>query len=281
MRSVGIVGLGLMGGSLARDLHSAGWRVLAAERDPDTLAAARAAGVVAGPLHEEAAHGLDLIVLALPVRAATEWVRSLAGVADAGSSLVITDVGSTKRSILAATDAAGLGPKFVGSHPMAGSHESGWAAARADLFRGHRVWICPTAASRPAAVAAVEQLWRDVGAEPQRTDPLAHDRLMALASHLPQLTATALAGLLSRHDVSPADLGPGGRDATRLAGSDPDMWTDILLDNSDQIAPALDALARELAQLAGDIRTGHPGPVRRRMEKGRVWTGEPRSGGER
>lgn len=281
MRSVGIIGLGLMGGSLARDLHAVGWRVLAAERDPDTLAAARDAGVVAGVLHPEATGGLDLMVLALPVRAATEWVRNLAGVLDPASPLVITDVGSTKRSIVAAMDAAGLGPRFVGSHPMAGSHESGWAAARADLFRGHRVWVCPTGASPPAAVAAVEQLWRDVGAEPQRIAPPDHDRLLALASHLPQVAATSLAGVLSRHEVSRDVLGPGGRDATRLAGSDPDMWTDILLDNSDHIAPALDALARELARLAGDIRTGDPGPVRRRMETGRAWSGTPHSGGER
>lgn len=271
-RRVGIVGLGLIGGSLARDLAAAGWRVLGEDRDTASLNAARTDGVVAERLEQRDLAGLDLLVLALPVRAAAERVRELAGSLEPGSHLVITDVGSTKRSVTAAAEAAGLAARFVGSHPMAGSQESGWSAGRTDLFRGEAVWVCPTSASSPDAIGTVEGLWRQVGGEPRRIDAAAHDRLLARASHLPQLTATALATVLARHGISPDSLGPGGRDATRLAGSDPDMWTDIALDNSGEIAPALDDLSRELAELARAVRDGDHEGVRSRVAAARAWS---------
>ncbi len=271
MRSAGIIGLGLMGGSLARDLSAAGWRVLAEDHDPDTFDAARAADVVAGPLTPASLDDLDLLVLALPVRAAADRIGRLGGVIDDGSRLVITDVGSTKRSMAAAAEAAGLVARFVGSHPMAGSHESGWSASRRGLFRDAPVWVCATPASEPAAVAAVEELWRAVDAHPRPIDADTHDRLLARTSHLPQLTATALAAVLSRHGHAPAALGPGGRDATRLAGSDPDMWTDIALDNAAEIRAALDELARELADLSRCVGTGDAAALRARLAAGRAW----------
>lgn len=268
----GIVGLGLLGGSLARDLSAAGWRVLAEDRDHETLEAARDAGVVYGPLDPAAVNALDLLVLAVPVRAAPARLRQLRGSITADSPLVITDVGSTKRSVAAAALAAGLGHRFVGAHPMAGSHRSGWDASRKGLFHGCRVWTCPTSASEEAAISAVESLWRSLGGSPERIDPDDHDRLMARASHLPQLAATALATTLSRHDVSADALGPGGRDTIRLAGSDPDIWTDILLDNADHVAPALHDLADELAAIATLLRRADGHAVRARLATGRAWS---------
>lgn len=271
MRSVGIVGLGLIGGSLARDLAAAGWRVLAEDRDHGTLAAARGAGVVDGPLEPAAVDSLDLLVLAIPVRAAPARLHRLAGSLSPDSPVVITDAGSTKRSVTAAALDAGLGPRFVGAHPMAGSHQSGWGASRTGLFRGCRVWTCPSSASQDGAVTRVESLWRSVGGRPEPISPDDHDRLMAHASHLPQLAATALATALSRHGVPPDALGPGGRDATRLAASDPDLWTDILLDNADHVHPALDALAAELDTLARLLRDADSDAVRARLAAGRTW----------
>lgn len=271
-RAVGIVGLGLMGGSLARDLAAAGWRVLGDDRDPATLTAARAEGVLSDALRPEAFPSLDLLVLALPVRAAAERIRALAGEMESAPDLVITDVGSTKRSIAAAAEAAGIGRRFVGSHPMAGTHQSGWSAGGTGFFQGSGVWICPTRDSLPHAVGAVEELWRSVGGEPNRIDAASHDRLLARMSHLPQLTATALATVLARQGIPRDALGPGGRDTTRLAGSDPDMWTDIALDNSDEIAPTLEALARELAEWARVVRSGDPDVFRAGMVKARAWS---------
>lgn len=272
MKTVGIVGLGLIGGSLARDLADAGWRVLADDRDPGTLRAARDAGVVDAPLGPDTADSADLLVLAIPVRAAPARLREIAASLAADSKTVVTDVGSTKRSITAAALDAGLAPRFVGAHPMAGSHQSGWNASRSGLFRRCRVWTCPTSASTDRAVSLVEHLWRSVGARPERITPDDHDRLMARASHLPQLAATTLATTLARYGVTPDTLGPGGRDATRLAASDPDMWIDILLDNADHVAPALSDLVDQLATLATAVRDADTDALRARLDAGRAWT---------
>lgn len=272
MNTVGIVGLGLIGGSLARDLSAAGWRVLADDHDPGALEAARDAGVVDGPLGAGAADSADLLILALPVRAAPARLREIAASLAPDSRTVITDVGSTKRSVTAAALDAGLAPRFVGAHPMAGSHQCGWAASRTGLFHRCRVWTCPTSASTDRAVSLVDHLWRSVGARPEPITPDDHDRLMAHASHLPQLAATSLATTLAHHGVPPDSLGPGGRDATRLAASDPDMWIDILLDNADYVAPALSDLVDQLAALATAIRDADTDALRARLDAGRAWT---------
>lgn len=271
MRSAGIIGLGLIGGSLARDLAAVGWRVLGDDQDAATLAAALTSGVVAAPLGEADLDDLDLLVLAVPVRAAADPLRWLAANVDPGSGVVITDVGSTKRSVVAAAEAMGLAGRFVGSHPVAGSHESGWGAGRTGLFRGRTIWMCPASGSRAEAMRVVETLWRSVGGDPRRLDPAAHDRLLAAVSHLPQLAATSLAAVLDGQGIAPDDLGPGGRDTTRLAGSDPDMWTDIVLDNADAIVPVLEELVRELDELTRLVRQGNAGTVRSRLERARAW----------
>lgn len=270
MRRVGIVGLGLMGGSLARDLLALGWDVRGTDRDAATERAAREAGMGIGIDPD----GLDLLVLAVPVRAAPSWLRVLAS--QLGGQTVVTDVGSTKRSVVAAARDTGLAPRFVGSHPMAGDDRSGWPAAREGLYRGATVWVCPAAGASPEATLAVEELWRAVGARPVGTDPAEHDRRVARSSHLPQAAATALAGVLAEAGLSPAALGPGGRDVTRLAASDPGIWTDILLDNRDEVGPALTDLATGLAGLRRALEAGDEAAVRAALETGRAW----RRGGE-
>ncbi len=267
---IGIVGLGLIGGSMARDLAAAGRTVLAADPDRASLDAARQEGIVSGEIDPAAPP--HTVVLAVPVRAAPDWVRRIA--AAHRPPMVVTDTGSTKRSVIRAALDAGL-EGFVGSHPVAGSHESGWTAARAGLFRDADVWICPTPASPPEAVAAVIRLWRDVGARPRRLDPVEHDRLLARSSHLPQLAATALGLALDRLGVSPRQLGPGGRDTTRLAASDPAMWTDILLDNADQVGPALDALAAEVEALARAMADRDEEDLRTALARARTWKTRP------
>jgi prephenate dehydrogenase len=234
--------------------------------------------VAAGPLTPTSLDGLDLLVLAIPVRAAVERIRRLGGLLGTGADVVITDVGSTKRSIVGAAEAAGLANRFVGSHPMAGSHECGWNASRRGLFHDAQVWLCATAVSEPSAVAAVEELWRAVGAHPRIIDAASHDRQLARTSHLPQLTATALAAVLSRHGHSPLALGPGGRDATRLAGSDPGMWTDIAMDNAPDIRPALEELARELTDLARAVEGGDAADIRARLAAGLAWYDQVKPG---
>ena len=270
-RTAAIVGLGLIGGSVARELAGLGWRVLAADADPGALDAARREGV-AEPVSLDAPPPAapGLVVVAVPVDAARAVLRRVG--AWAPPDAVITDVASTKRTALDAARAAGLAPRFVGSHPLAGDHRSGWSAARAGLFRGARVWLCPAPESGDDALLRVTGLWRELGAEPAVIPAPDHDRLVAWASHLPQALASALAAVLGRAGVARDDLGPGGRDATRLAGSDPGLWRGILADNRDEVARAVRALADEVAGLQRALDHGDDHALLALLTAGRRWS---------
>lgn len=248
IRSVGIVGLGLIGGSLARDLSLRGIRVCAYDRNAAALRAALDAGVASSLLDASCADAADLdaVVIALPVHAALEF---LAAAADRLARVpLITDVCSTKSTIVQAAQRLGL-EQFIGAHPLAGDHRAGWAASRSGLFAGATVYLCPTDATPAAPLAMLHQLWEHTGAIPEIIDAEAHDRLVAWTSHLPQAASTALARVLARSGIPLDRLGPGGRDMTRLAQSHADTWTPIALDNAKSLSTALAALERELAAL--------------------------------
>lgn len=270
----GVVGLGLIGGSVARDLAALGWQVAAADRRPETLRAAERAGVARPfPLDEGPSADVELVVVAVPVDAVPAVLRRVGDWAPPAA--VVTDVSSTKRSVVEAAGAAGLESRFVGSHPMTGDHRSGWGASRTGLFRGARVWLCPAPEAGDAAVHRVASLWRDLGADPAAIDATAHDRRVAWASHLPQVTASALAAVLDGAAISGRDLGPGGRDATRLAGSDPALWRDILMDNSDEVEPAVGALIDELTVLRRALQQGDDATIRALLASARDWAHTP------
>jgi prephenate dehydrogenase len=202
----------------------------------------------------------DAVVLAVPVLAAPALLRRLAP--RLGAVPLVTDVGSTKRSIVAAAEAAGLGARFVGSHPLAGDHRSGWGASRAGLFAGARVYLTPGPSSAPEALAACRALWTALGALPEVTDAEAHDRLLAWSSHLPQAVSSALALALARAGVPREALGPGGRDVTRLAGSSPGLWAQVAADNADALLPALDGMEAALRELREGVERGDPAALR-------------------
>ena len=234
-RRVGVIGLGLMGGSLARALAALGVQVLGYDRDGSSVDAAVAEGIVHQALDATLA-GLeraDVVVLATPV-AATAALLTRFGRGLEGPSLIM-DMASTKKSIVAAAEAAGLGPRYVGAHPLTGSHRSGWSASRATLFDDARVFLCPSASTTPQALRLAESFWRALRAGVEVLDAAEHDEQMAWRSHLPQAVSTTLALTLRQAGVSRSALGPGGRDMTRLAGGDPGLWTGIMSDN----APAI------------------------------------------
>ena len=151
---VSVVGLGLMGGSLARALAARGVQVVGYDRDADSLAAAVKEGIVHDALDDTLAgiEQADVVVLATPVATTAKLLTRLGDRLD-GPSLIM-DVASTKRSIVAAAEAAGLGPRYVGAHPLTGSHRSGWGASRASLFDEARVFLCPSATTTTAGAAA-------------------------------------------------------------------------------------------------------------------------------
>ena len=268
IRTAAIIGLGLIGGSLARDLTARGVRVFALDRDNGALRAAMEEGIAEPALWDEP---VDVIILALPVRAALEVLPRVVGKMD-GVRLV-TDAGSTKRSIVSAAEALGIGDRFVGSHPLAGNHRSGWDASRAGLFSGARVFLSATPSTSDEAMRLANALWTMAGARPEAVDAAEHDRRLAWTSHLPQLVSSALGAALAEQGIARAELGPGGRDVTRLAGSSPEMWADIAADNADELVPALRAVEEQLRTLRHRIEHGYHAPLRDLLAQARKWHG--------
>ena len=271
LRTVAVIGLGLIGGSLARDLSARGVRVLGWDADAESLRAAADEGVVHHPLADDL-HGADqadAVVLAVPVLAAPNLLRRLAP--RLGPVRLITDAGSTKTSIVRAAESLAIGDRFVGSHPLAGDHRSGWDASRERLFHGARVYLCPTRSSGDEAMRLASALWAMVGARPEVIDADLHDARLAWTSHLPQVVSTALALTLHHADTPRDQLGPGGRDVTRLAGSDPGMWADILLDNADALAPALAMMQARLSALSHAVAARDRDALRRMFAEARAW----------
>ncbi len=243
--TVAIVGLGLVGGSLARALRRRDYRVIGVDR-PEVLARARRAHAVSAiATVEEAAATADVLVLAAPPRANLQLVARAAR--HARARLVVTDVGSVKTPICAAAKRAGL-VAFVGGHPMAGAAASGFAASSPDLFQD-RPWILTPNGAPARAVAVVRALARAVGARPAVMTAAAHDRAMAFLSHVPQilswlLLASARGDAVARRHLGLA--GPGFRDMTRLARSPRGLWREILDQNHREVARALAVLAAAL-----------------------------------
>lgn len=264
-RKIAIVGLGLIGGSIAFGARRA-WpstHVVALDREPVIREALsrRAIDAAAGDLASVA--DADLIVLAAPVRQNIVLLRRVA--AHASPSAVITDVGGTKRKIVDA--AAGLSQPvtFVGGHPLGGGARGGFEFATASLF-ARRPWIFTPPADQPgdaprtlAVRGAVERLSAFVtglGALPTTMTAAAHDRLMALISHLPQLTATALMEVVGTAATAGGlrMAGQGLVDTTRLASSPADVWRDICVTNADEISNALDLLIERLSEMRSDLQ---------------------------
>jgi prephenate dehydrogenase len=263
-----------MGGSLARALarlddppHVSGWSPSESERDA-ALAEGAVAEAPAG--WTEPVSGADLVVLAAPLRACCDLLPVVAALAQPTATL--TDVASLKAPLARAAEDAGLTARWVGSHPMAGSELSGFEASHADLYQDARVWTV----SSPAAGARVQRLhglWRAVGARPESIDAESHDALMARASHLPQLASNALASVLAGAGVTLEQLGPGGRDATRLAASGPALWRDLFEHASPELAQGLRSLADTAEAIARLIDEGDLDGLERLMRATRAWRG--------
>ncbi len=240
---VAVVGLGLVGGSLARALRGAGYRVVGVDR-ARVCRRAKAAGAVAATFSDvrKAAAACDVMVLAAPPAANRALLRQLVPF----ERLVVTDVGSVKGPIVREARRLGL-RRFVGGHPIAGSERKGFAASRADLFRGHAWTLVPGGDAR--AFRVVRALVEAAGARPVRTSAAVHDRALAYLSHVPQLVAWALMAAARGDAVTARRLelaGPGFRDMTRLARSPLSLWRQILAENRTEVARALRAFQGRL-----------------------------------
>ncbi|WP_143904067.1 prephenate dehydrogenase [Tepidimonas thermarum] len=237
-----VIGCGLMGGSFALALKAAGLvqRVVGYARSPHTLARARALGVidVEAPSALLAASGADLVLVSVPVAATGQTLRAIQPLI--GPDTLVMDVGSTKGDVVAAARAA-LGERighFVPAHPIAGKERAGVEHASADLYRGCQVILTPTADTDPAYTERARALWQALQARVRLMAPEAHDAAYAAVSHLPHLLAFAAMRALAQQPQAAEFLalaGPGFRDFTRIAASDPEVWRDILLANAAQV----------------------------------------------
>jgi prephenate dehydrogenase len=247
-RVLGLVGVGLIGGSIGMAARRAGWEVVGVDA-ADVLERAVRLGAVdrAGDL--AAVGSTDLVVLAAPVSRIPELLRALAP-----TDAVVTDVGSAKAAIVRSAAGAGI-RRFVGGHPMAGSQLGGVANASPDLLRGARYLLTPTGDTLPDAYALVTQFVRDdLGATPTAVDPERHDLLVAALSHLPHLLAVALLQVAS--GISPDALalaGPSFRDLTRVGAASPALWADILAENADAVREVLGSFTEAMRRLDDDI----------------------------
>jgi len=253
--SVLVVGSGLIGASIGLGLRAQGTTVWLEDSDEDAVRVGveRGAGVPGPPEHDP-----DLVIVAVPpARAAEVIVASLRRYLHA----TVSDVASTKAQLQLEVESRGgdLG-RFVPGHPLAGREVSGPAAARADLF-ADRVWaLTPGPRTEQDRTDAVAALVETLGAVVVRTSPEEHDRAVALTSHTPQVVSSLVAAGLEPLGTSEVRLsGQGLRDMTRLAGSDPDLWTEILTSNAEPVSAALDSLIERLALLRDGLRGGAGG----------------------
>jgi len=223
---------------------------------------------------EEAARGASLVVICAPV----EHIAPLAAAIrpHLQAEAIVTDVGSVKGDLCRrAADtfpAAGPGPIFIGSHPMAGSEKTGHEAGAAELFQGRVCFVTPLAASPAEATERLVRFWRSLGCEVVTMDPDRHDEIVAHVSHLPHLAAACLCALLSGKNSDWRNLaGPGLRDTTRVASGDPKLWRGILDANRDEVLRALRTYQDELQALHAALANRNDLELIAILERAKAW----------
>jgi prephenate dehydrogenase len=288
INKLAVIGVGLIGGSFALALKRARAvrLVVGVGRTRANLAAALELGVIDEATRDSAlaVEGADLVLLAMPVGQMPAVMRRIAP--HLAPETVVTDAGSTKRDVIAyarrhlAARLAG----FVPAHPISGTEKSGAAAAFPDLYRGRNVILAPLAQTRPSALARVRAAWETCGARVLRLDATEHDSIFAAVSHLPHVVAYALVNALARRSNARKLFGfsAGGlRDTVRIAGSSPEMWTDICIANREMLLEALGDYEDELARARKAIARGDAPQLRRMFESARnareKWLVKPRS----
>lgn len=270
LRQVTIVGLGLLGGSIALALRQRMPGILVAgySHRPATREKAKALGVATEVVADLAAAvaNSDLVILATPIFTFETYFAELAAFLPAGC--IVTDVGSTK--VLPhrwAEDRLPAHARYVGSHPVAGSEQRGVEFARDDLFDQARCILTTTAATKRPAVKALKGFWSALGCSVQTMSPAEHDRIFANISHVPHVMAAGLVNASTDGDIRFA--GKGFLDSTRIASGPPTVWTDVLLANGANIVDGIDHTIAELSRLQAAIRDGNREQIERLLEAAR------------
>jgi prephenate dehydrogenase len=255
--TVAIVGVGLIGGSLGRAVlaRKLARRVIGVGRSQASLDAARRTGAITETALDPAAVAeADLVVVATGVRSIPRLLEAVDQAVRPGT--LVTDAGSTKASIVAAWEKRRKSrrSRFVGSHPLAGSHRRGPEAADAELFTGRVAVVTPATATPPDDAAAIGEFWSAVGATVFVMSPREHDRIVAATSHAPHVMAAAIAAATPAASL-PFTAG-GWRDTTRIAAGDAELWADILLDNAEPLGKALGRIATAAERILAAVEAG-------------------------
>ena len=276
LKRIGLVGVGLIGGSFAMALRRAGTAgtIVGFDRDAQALERAASLGVIdtAESSASAATRGADLVIVAVPVRAIGGVLHDVALALEPHA--VVTDVGSTKAEVarVAREEMRSAFPRFVPAHPIAGREASGVDAAVHDLFKGARVVLTPAAETQPDAVDTVRACWEAAGGRVSLLDAALHDRIFAAVSHLPHVLSFALVSEIAARPEAAELFGfaaGGFRDFTRIAGSSPEMWRDIALQNREPLLEEIDRYAARLAVFRELIARGDAPGLQRLMTEAR------------
>lgn len=274
-QNIAVLGLGLMGASLALGLKKRGFagRILGYARREETRSQALENGVVdqVFPKPSEAVRDADIVVICVPIWSIAQLAEEIAGSLKPGA--VVTDVGSTKSELLKTMEPIfqPLEAYFVGSHPIAGSEKTGIDAGNPDLYDGRLTIVCPDENTPTTMEQAVSNLWKSAGSEVVEMSPAEHDAMLASTSHLPHMVAAALARSIADGDPSKkADFcGTGFKDTTRVASGSADMWVDIIDTNRTALEAELDRFNEELQGLIKILRSGNGDDIRTWLEDAR------------
>ena len=263
-RHVAILGLGLIGSSIARGVRAAMPAVRLSGYDVDAEVRSVAARLELVDAVAEtpgaAVAGADLVILCVPVGAMGAVAAAIAG--DLSPGAIVSDVGSCKAAVARALRAALSDATIVPAHPVAGTERSGPEAGFASLFHGRWCIVTPVAATPDESVARVAEFWRQLGADVETMTPEHHDRVLAVTSHLPHLIAYTIVGTaddlaeVTQSEVIKYSAG-GFRDFTRIAASDPTMWRDVFLTNREAVLEMLQRFSEDLSHLQRAIRRGN------------------------
>jgi prephenate dehydrogenase len=270
--TLGVIGLGAIGGSVAWQAARAGTaRVLGYTPQPKEGVMAVRCGAITelAPNIPYVLRNADLVVLAAPPGATLDLLKRVAN--EGKATPLVTDVTSVKQPVAATARAAGLEARFAGSHPLAGTHKRGFAAATADMFRGALVYVTPVGEDqRP--VREVADFWAGVlEAEPVIVSPDEHDRVLAWTSHLPQAVASALAVALATGGPRGVTYGSGAKGTTRIAASSAEIWADVFMLNREPILSALNRFDEGLGELRRALANGDARELKGWLERGASW----------
>jgi len=263
VKRLAVIGVGLIGGSLARVLREKGAvsEVVGVGRGEANLKRGVELGVLDSYCLDprDGVKGADVVFIATPVCTIPKIVAEIAPYLEPGC--IVTDGGSVKESVVAACEPLmPAGTFFVGGHPIAGTEHSGVEASFATLYQGKRCIVTPTERTDPAALAKVVEIWKIAGSAVPLMDPALHDRVVAAISHLPHMVAYSLVNAVDGYDRAGADLltftAGGFRDFTRIASSDPVMWRDIALTNREAILETMDFFSEYLGKLRVMVAEG-------------------------